>query len=49
MNATTDPQSVEEVKQALERAGYLADEPAALVAYLAQRLGKPIPKAGGKS
>jgi MoxR-like ATPase len=42
MNATTDPQSVEEVKQALERAGYLADEPAALVAYLAQRLGKPV-------
>jgi MoxR-like ATPase len=33
---------VEEVKGALERAGYLADEPAALVAYLAQRLGKPV-------
>jgi MoxR-like ATPase len=42
MNATADPQSVEEVKEALERAGYLADEPAALVAYLAQRLGKPV-------
>ena len=42
MNATADPQSVEEVKGALERAGYLADEPAALVAYLAQRLGKPV-------
>ena len=26
----------------LERAGYLADEPAALVAFLAQELGKPI-------
>jgi MoxR-like ATPase len=37
-----EPQSVEEVKGALERAGYLADEPAALVAYLAQRLGKPV-------
>jgi MoxR-like ATPase len=35
-------QSVAESKQALERAGYLADEPAALVAYLALELGKPI-------
>ena len=34
--------SVAEVKAALERAGYLADEPAALVAYLAQELGKPV-------
>jgi MoxR-like ATPase len=33
---------VDEVKQALGRVGYLADEPAALVAYLAQRLGKPV-------
>jgi len=33
---------VAEVKEALGRVGYLADEPAALVAYLAQRLGKPI-------
>jgi MoxR-like ATPase len=34
--------SVAEVKDALARVGYLADEPAALVAYLAQRLGKPV-------
>ena len=34
--------SVAEVKGALERVGYLADEPAALVAYLAQELGKPV-------
>ena len=31
-----------EVREALGRVGYLADEPAALVAYLAQRLGKPV-------
>jgi MoxR-like ATPase len=30
------------VKEALARAGYLADEPAALVAFLAQRLDKPV-------
>jgi MoxR-like ATPase len=36
------PASVGEVREALERVGYLADEPAALVAYLAQRLGKPV-------
>jgi MoxR-like ATPase len=36
------PETVEEVKSALTDAGYLADEPAALVSYLAQRLGKPI-------
>ena len=42
MTSIAEPQSVEEVKEALERAGYLADEPAALVAYLAQRLGKPV-------
>ena len=36
------PSSVADVKEALGRAGYLADEPAALVAYLAQRLGKPV-------
>src|SRR5262245_55657143 len=34
--------SVAEVKEALAGVGYLADEPAALVAYLAQRLGKPV-------
>jgi MoxR-like ATPase len=34
--------TVTDVKDSLERVGYLADEPAALVAYLAQRLGKPV-------
>jgi MoxR-like ATPase len=38
----TTPASVDEVKEALASVGYLADEPAALVAYLAQRLGKPV-------
>jgi MoxR-like ATPase len=36
------PDSVADVMEALGRVGYLADEPAALVAYLAQRLGKPV-------
>jgi MoxR-like ATPase len=36
------PASVAETKQALAAASYLADEPAALVSFLAQRLGKPI-------
>jgi MoxR-like ATPase len=36
------PDSVESVKASLGEVGYLADEPAALVSYLAQRLGKPI-------
>jgi MoxR-like ATPase len=40
--AASDPQTVAEVKEALARVGYLADEPAALVAYLARRLGKPV-------
>ena len=31
-----------EVKEALARVGYLADEPAALVSFLAQELGKPV-------
>jgi MoxR-like ATPase len=35
-------ESVEAVKAALAEVGYLADEPAALVSFLAQRLGKPI-------
>ena len=39
---TTQPDNVAEVKDALERVGYLADEPAALVGYLAQKLGKPV-------
>jgi MoxR-like ATPase len=34
--------SVNDVKDALEHVGYLADESAALVAYLAQTLGKPV-------
>ena len=36
------PASVEETRRSLESVGYLADEPAALVSHLAQRLGKPI-------
>jgi MoxR-like ATPase len=40
MSAQAD--NVAEVKDSLERVGYLADEPAALVGYLAQQLGKPI-------
>ena len=42
MAADATPTSVAEVKDALGGVGYLADEPAALVAYLAQRLGKPV-------
>jgi MoxR-like ATPase len=34
--------SVAEVRAGLAEAGYLADESAALVAYLAQKLGKPV-------
>jgi MoxR-like ATPase len=34
--------SVAEVKEALAKVGYLADEPAALVSFLAQRLDKPV-------
>jgi MoxR-like ATPase len=34
--------SVAEVRAELERVGYLADESAALVAYLARELGKPV-------
>jgi MoxR-like ATPase len=40
--APANPGSVREAAEALERVGYLADEPAALVAFLAQRLGKPV-------
>ena len=36
------PDSVAETKEALADARYLADEPASLVSFLAQRLGKPI-------
>jgi MoxR-like ATPase len=35
-------ESVEAVKASLAEVGYLADEPAALVSFLAQQLGKPI-------
>jgi len=34
--------SVAEVKEALAGVGYLADEPASLVSFLAQKLGKPV-------
>jgi MoxR-like ATPase len=40
-NAPT-PASVAETKEALAAAAYLADESAALVSFLAQRLGKPV-------
>jgi MoxR-like ATPase len=42
MPEPTTPASVAEVKEALARVSYLADEPAALVSFLAQRLGKPV-------
>jgi MoxR-like ATPase len=35
-------QTVGEVRDALARVGYLADEPASLVSFLASRLGKPV-------
>src|SRR5882762_10733750 len=37
-----DHESVADVKSSLAQAGYLADEPAALVSFLAERLGKPV-------
>jgi len=42
MSDAPTPASVAETKEALAAAGYLADEPAALVSFLAQRLGKPV-------
>jgi MoxR-like ATPase len=39
---TEQPRDVAQVKAGLAEVGYLADEPAALVSYLAQTLGKPI-------
>jgi MoxR-like ATPase len=42
MADSATPASVAEVKEALGRVSYLADEPAALVSFLAQRLGKPV-------
>ena len=38
----SQPQSVAEVRDGLGQVGYLADESAALVSFLAQRLGKPV-------
>ena len=38
----TDFQSIEETRAGLEGAGYLAGESAALVSFLAARLGKPV-------
>src|SRR5687767_1755601 len=40
--AKEHPQSVAEVREGLGKVGYLADEKAALVSFLAQRLGKPV-------
>jgi MoxR-like ATPase len=37
-----EPNSVEEVKDGLKEVGYLADEPASLVSFLAHKLGKPV-------
>ena len=42
MASEASPESVAGVKASLGEVGYLADEPAALVSYLAQRLGKPV-------
>src|SRR5436309_2078740 len=40
--APIDPASVAEVADGLEQAGYLAGESAALVSFLATKLGKPV-------
>jgi MoxR-like ATPase len=42
MTETSAPESVVEVREGLAKVGYLADEAAALVSFLAQRLGKPV-------
>ncbi len=42
MSQSPTPESVADVRQALAEVEYLADEPAALVSFLAQRLGKPV-------
>ena len=42
MSDEESPTSVAEVKASLASVDYLADEPAALVCFLAQRLGKPV-------
>jgi MoxR-like ATPase len=40
--AATHPSTVQDVRDGLQSAGYLAGESAALVSYLATRLGKPV-------
>jgi MoxR-like ATPase len=42
MAESKSPESVAEVREGLGKVGYLADESAALVSFLAQRLGKPV-------
>jgi MoxR-like ATPase len=42
MPGQQQPESVADVREGLGQVGYLADEAAALVSFLAQRLGKPI-------
>src|SRR3954469_6513873 len=37
-----EPQSVEEVRAGLAGVGYLADESASLVSFIAAKLGKPV-------
>jgi MoxR-like ATPase len=41
-NGAATPASVEELKEGLSGAGYLASEAAALVSFLAYKLGKPV-------
>jgi MoxR-like ATPase len=41
-NGTAIPASVEELKEGLSGSGYLASEAAALVSFLAYKLGKPV-------
>jgi MoxR-like ATPase len=41
-NGAVTPASVEELKEGLSGAGYLASEAAALVSFLAYKLGKPV-------
>ncbi len=42
MPESQQPESVAQVREGLGQVGYLADEAAALVSFLAQRLGKPV-------
>jgi MoxR-like ATPase len=41
-SAVSEFRSIEEAREGLGRVGYLADEPASLVSFLAARLGKPV-------